>query len=102
MNDLARAAMIGSVWPRGAPRVVLADRRPTARSARRVLRRSAESLLNHNNSGSCPLTIDAIASSSPEFVPAEVLSYPLVIAPAGSCRFRSDSSRANSERRARR
>jgi hypothetical protein len=36
------------------------------------------------NSGKCTLTIRGIASSSPDFIVAEVLSYPLTIAP-GDC-----------------
>jgi hypothetical protein len=36
------------------------------------------------NSGTCPLTITNIASSSPEFQVPQVLSYPLVVAPGTS------------------
>lgn len=52
--------------------------------------------LTIQNSGSCPLTVTNIVSSSPEFQTAQVLSYPLVIAPGGSLevpiRFRPASS----------
>jgi HYDIN/CFA65/VesB-like, Ig-like domain len=47
------------------------------------LRSFVDRELTINNSGSCPLRITSIASSSPEFVLPVVVSYPLVIA-AGS------------------
>ena len=37
-----------------------------------------------NNSGSCPLTVTAIASSSSEFVVPQVLTFPLSVAPGDS------------------
>lgn len=40
--------------------------------------------LTINNSGSCPLTITAITSSSPEFEIAQVLDFPLSVGPGSS------------------
>jgi hypothetical protein len=40
--------------------------------------------LTINNAGSCPLTVTGIASSSPEFQTAQVLTFPLVVAPGAS------------------
>jgi kumamolisin len=40
--------------------------------------------LTLNNAGSCPLSIEDITSSSPEFAPPGVSHYPLVIAPGAS------------------
>jgi Abnormal spindle-like microcephaly-assoc'd, ASPM-SPD-2-Hydin len=37
-----------------------------------------------NNAGVCPLTISAISSSSPEFAPPNVISYPLVVSAGGT------------------
>jgi hypothetical protein len=37
-----------------------------------------------SNSGLCPLSISSIASSSPEFEVAQVLTFPLVVAPGGA------------------
>lgn len=44
----------------------------------------AEKMMVLNNSGPCPLTITSITSSSPEFLVASVLSFPIVIAPGDS------------------
>lgn len=41
--------------------------------------RFADKMLILNNSGKCPLTIRGITSSSPEFVVANVLSFPIVV-----------------------
>ncbi len=53
-----------------------------------------------NNSGTCPLTIAAIASSSPDFQPAQVLSFPFNVAPGDSIglpiRFQPASAGAKS------
>lgn len=37
-----------------------------------------------NNSGSCPLVVTAISTSSPEFVLPQVLTFPMSVAPGGS------------------
>lgn len=81
-NDLLGPRTIDLSGTCGAPRVVLAIADHGAFGPTCIASSSDESLLI-SNSGSCPLTIDDIASSSPEFVPAEVLSYPLVIAAGG-------------------
>jgi hypothetical protein len=44
----------------------------------------ADELLTINNTGSTPLSISAIISSSPDFLVPSVLSYPLVVGPGGS------------------
>ena len=44
----------------------------------------ADELLTINNTGSTPLSISAILSSSPEFLAPSVLSYPLVVGPGNS------------------
>jgi hypothetical protein len=44
----------------------------------------ADELLTINNTGSTPLSISAIISSSPEFLAPSVLSYPLVVGPGDS------------------
>ncbi len=48
------------------------------------LRRSKDLVVTIANTGQCPLKITNIASSSPEFQIAQVLSYPLSVAPGGS------------------
>jgi Abnormal spindle-like microcephaly-assoc'd, ASPM-SPD-2-Hydin len=44
----------------------------------------ADELLTINNTGSTPLSISAIISSSPDFLAPSVLSYPLVVGPGDS------------------
>ena len=44
----------------------------------------ADKMMVLNNSGPCPLTITSITSSSAEFLVANVLSFPIVIAPGDS------------------
>jgi hypothetical protein len=44
----------------------------------------ADEELTINNTGSCPLSISNISSSSAEFVVANVVAYPLVVSPGGS------------------
>ena len=48
------------------------------------LRRFKDLMVTVANSGHCPLKVTNIASSSPEFKVAQVLSYPLTVAPGGS------------------
>lgn len=43
----------------------------------------SDQTLTLNNSGTCPLTITAITSSSADFLVPETLNFPLVIAPGG-------------------
>ena len=45
---------------------------------------SRDKAVTISNSGSCPLSISSIVSSSTEFEVAQVLTYPLVVAPGGS------------------
>jgi hypothetical protein len=44
----------------------------------------ADELLTIDNSGSTPLSISNITSSSPDFLPPSVVTYPIIVAPFGS------------------
>ncbi|MBX2869663.1 MAG: choice-of-anchor D domain-containing protein [Acidiferrobacterales bacterium] len=44
----------------------------------------AEKMMVLNNSGPCPLTITGITSSSPEFLVADIVSFPIIIAAGDS------------------
>lgn len=48
------------------------------------LGRFADELLTINNSGASPLPISNITSSSPDFLPPSVVTYPIIVAPFGS------------------
>lgn len=44
----------------------------------------SEEVLTINNTGSCPLSIFNLVSSSPDFETPQVVSYPLIVSPGGS------------------
>ena len=74
---------LAATGSRGAPRLTtaIADRGNFGNVCRGSL---ADKDLTINNSGTCPLRITSIASSSADFSVASVVSYPLVVAPGDS------------------